>query len=24
MRLEVASGDEGTNVWLMVNQPFDF
>lgn len=24
MRLEVAYGDEGTNVWFMVNQPFDF
>ena len=24
MRLEIATGDEGTNVWLMVNQPFDF
>ncbi|MFC2073582.1 BamA/TamA family outer membrane protein, partial [Campylobacterota bacterium] len=24
VRLEVATGDEGANVWLMVNQPFDF
>lgn len=24
IRLEVATGDEGTNVWLMINQPFDY
>lgn len=24
IRLEVALGDEGTNLWLMINQPFDF
>ena len=24
MRFEVVYGDEGTNIWLMVNQPFDF
>jgi len=24
VRFDVAYGDEGTNVWLMINQPFDF
>ena len=24
IRLDVAYGEEGTNVWLMINQPFDF
>ena len=24
MRFDVAYGEEGTNIWLMINQPFDF